>query len=172
MRINLIRRQFFAALVIAAVTVPGSAATFSNSLKTATFDITLNIIADCTIAANSFDFGQSQGVLSTAVNSTSSLSVTCSNTTPYNIGLSAGTGTGSTGTTRYMSGTGTNTSTVAFNLLQPTGSGQWGTTQGTDTVSGTGTGAVQTLTVRGTIPAQATPVPDSYKSTITATVYF
>jgi spore coat protein U-like protein len=172
MRANLIKRQLFAAFVIAAMAAPGGAATYSNGTKTATFDVTLRIIADCTIAANPLDFGQSQGVLSTAVNATSSINVTCSNTTPYNVGLSAGTGTGSTGTTRYMSGTGANTATVAFNLLQPTGSAQWGTTQGTDTVGGTGTGAAQTLTVRGAIPAQATPVPDSYKSTITATVYF
>jgi spore coat protein U-like protein len=35
-----------------------------------------------------------------------------------------------------------------------------------------GTGNAQTLTVYGQIPAQTTPQPDAYKSTITATVYF
>ena len=102
----------------------------------------------------------------------SNLSVTCTNSTPYNVGLSAGTGTGSAGTTRYMSGTGANTGTVQYNLLQTTGGPQWGNTQGTDTVGGTGTGSAQTLVVHGAIPAQATPAPDSYKSTVTATVYF
>ena len=33
-------------------------------------------------------------------------------------------------------------------------------------------GAQQTLTVYGEVPAQQTPAPDSYKSTVTATVYF
>ena len=175
MRAQLIQRQLFAALAIATMVVPvvnADAAVYSNGTKTATFDVTLKIIADCTIAANPLDFGQSQGVLATAVNVNSSINVTCTNTTPYNVGLSAGTGTGSTVAARVLSGTGANTATVAYTLLQPTGSSVWGTTQGTDTVSGTGTGASQVLTVRGTIPAQATPVPDTYKSTITATVYF
>ena len=39
-------------------------------------------------------------------------------------------------------------------------------------MSGTGTGAAQTLTVNGSVPAQATPAPDTYSSTVTATVYF
>jgi spore coat protein U-like protein len=61
---------------------------------------------------------------------------------------------------------------VRFNLYQAPGAGSWGNTQGTDTLSGTGTGAQQTLTVYGEVPAQQTPSPDSYKSTVTATVYF
>jgi len=148
------------------------AAVYSNGSRTVNFDVTLKIIADCIISANNLDFGQTQGVLSSAVNVNTTLSVTCTNTTPYNIGLNAGTGTGSTTSARVMSGTGANTSTVAFNLYQSAGATNWGNTQGTDTKSGTGTGAAQTLTVYGNVPAQATPQPDSYKSTITATVYF
>lgn len=147
------------------------AATYSQS-KTANFDVTMKIVADCTIAANSMDFGQNQGVLSAAVTANSTINVTCTNTTPYNVGLNAGTGTGSTGTNRYLSGTGANTGTVRFNLYQSPGSGLWGNTQGTDTMSGVGNGNLQTLTVYGEIPVQTTPAPDSYKSTVTATVYF
>lgn len=140
--------------------------------KTLTFDVTLKIIADCVIATNPLDFGQSQGVLNTAVNQTSQLQVTCTNTTPYNIGLNAGTGTGSTIAARVMSGTGANTSTVGFNLYQTAGATNWGNTSGSDTKSGIGNGTTQSLTVYGTIPVQTTPQPDTYKSTITATVYF
>ncbi|MQA41374.1 Csu type fimbrial protein [Rugamonas aquatica] len=148
------------------------AAVYSNGSRTITFDAQVTIIADCTIAANNLDFGSSQGVLATAVTANTTLSVTCTNTTPYNVGLSAGTGAGSSGTTRYLSGTGGNSSTIAFNLFQTAGATLWGNTQGTDTKSGTGTGAAQSLTVYGQIPVQATPQPDAYKSTITATVYF
>ena len=171
MRTKLIARHIVAA-VIAALAVPGGAAVYSNGSKTATFDVTLKIVADCSIAANAMDFGQAQGVLSTAVRTTSTINVTCSNSTPYNVGLSAGTGTGSSGTTRYMSGTGGNSSTVQYNLFQTVGGTQWGATQGTDTLAGTGNGQAQTLTVYGEIPAQNTPAPDTYKSTITATVFF
>ncbi|MRX06617.1 fimbrial major subunit CsuA/B family protein [Pseudoduganella sp. FT25W] len=149
-----------------------SAAVYSNGSKTANFDVTLKIIADCIISANALDFGQSQGVLATNVTVNSTLSVTCTNTTPYNVGLNAGTGVGSTTAARVMSGTGANTSTVAYNLLQSSGGSNWGNTQGTDTKSGVGSGVAQTLTVYGVVPAQMTPQPDTYKSTITATVYF
>lgn len=172
MRTNKIQRQIFATVVIAAMSFPSVAAVYQNGTKTSTFDVTLKIIADCTIAASPLDFGQSQGVLSAAVTANSNLSVTCSNSTPYNIGLSAGTGTGSAGTTRYMSGTAPNVGVVQYNLLQASGGAQWGNTQGTDTVGGTGNGNAQTLVVHGAIPVQATPAPDSYKSTVTATVYF
>jgi spore coat protein U-like protein len=172
MRTKLIARHFFAAFAIAALAVPSGAAIYGNGSKTATFDVTLKIIADCSIAANALDFGQAQGVLSTAVKVTSSINVTCSNSTPYNVGLSAGTGAGSSGTTRYMSGTGGNTATVQYNLYQTSNGTQWGNTQGTDTMAGTGNGQSQVLTVHGEIPAQNTPAPDTYKSTITATVFF
>lgn len=148
------------------------AATYSNGSRTATFEVSLKIIADCTIAANALDFGQSQGVLATAVNVNTTLNIVCTNTTPYNVGLNAGTGTGSSVASRVLSGTGGNTSTVNYALTQTSGGANWGNTQGTDTVSGTGTGTTQNLTVYGAIPAQATPQPDTYRSTITATVYF
>ncbi|SDF61494.1 MULTISPECIES: spore coat U domain-containing protein [unclassified Duganella] len=140
--------------------------------KTQTFDVTLKIIADCVIATNPLDFGQSQGVLATAVSVNTTLNITCTNTTPYNIGLNAGTGTGSSTSARVMSGTGGNTSTVAFNLYQASGTTNWGNIQGTDTKSSTGTGASQIHTVYGVVPVQTTPQPDTYKSTITATVSF
>jgi len=157
---------------LAAITPVADAAVYNNGVKTINFDVTMKIIADCTIASNPLDFGQSQGVLATSVSVNTTLSVTCTNTTPYNVGLNAGTGTGSTTSARLMSGTGANTATVAYNLYQAAGATNWGNTQGTDTRSGTGTGTSQTLTVYGVVPAQATPQPDSYKSTITATVYF
>ncbi len=160
------------ATTLAVVAPLADAAVYSNGSKTSNFDVTLKIIADCTIATQPLDFGQSQGVLATTVSVNTTLNVTCTNTTPYNVGLSAGTGTGSTIASRVMSGTGANTSTVSYNLFQASGATNWGNTQGTDTLSRTGSGSSQALTVYGAIPAQATPQPDTYKSTITATVYF
>jgi spore coat protein U-like protein len=48
----------------------------------------------------------------------------------------------------------------------------WGNTVGTDTVSGTGTGANQSLTVYGRVPAQTTPVAGTYTDTIVVTVTY
>ncbi|MGK5069931.1 Spore Coat Protein U domain protein [compost metagenome] len=163
-----------ATAAVLAVGVPaiGNAASYSNGTNTTTFDVTLKIIANCVIAALPLDFGQTQGVLATAVNVNTTLNVTCTNTTLYNVGLNAGTGAGSVGTTRYLSGTGGNAATVQFNLFQTAGATVWGNTQGTDTLGGTGNGTAQPITVYGNVPPQATPMPDTYKSTITATVYF
>ena len=158
--------------VAAALPVTGTAATYLNGSNNTTFDVTLKIVANCVISAAPLDFGQTQGVLASNVSVNTNLSVTCTNTTPYNVGLNAGTGSGSVGTTRYLAGTGGNTATVQYNLFQTAGATVWGNTQGTDTHSGTGTGAAQTITVYGQVPVQSTPAPDTYKSTITATVYF
>lgn len=170
--LTLTRAALAAALGAALLPLLSGAAVYSNGNKTSQFDVTLKIIADCIIATNPLDFGQTQGVLATSVSVNTTLNITCTNTTPYNIGLNAGSGNGSTVAARVMSGSAGNSSTVAFNLYQSAGATNWGNTQGTDTVSGTGTGTVQNLTVYGAVPAQSTPQPDVYKSTITATIYF
>lgn len=159
-------------ILVLNIFAPAWAATYSNGTGTATFDVSMKIVANCVIAATPLDFGQTQGVLSAAVNVNTSLNVTCTNTTPYNVGLNAGTGSGSSGTTRFMAGTGGNTATIGFNLFQTAGATLWGDTQGTNTVGGVGNGTAQTLTVYGQVPIQSTPIPDTYRSTITATVYF
>lgn len=165
-------RRLIAASLTLIFAVSANAAVYSNGNKSAVFDVTMGLIADCTISAAALNFGAGRGVLAAAVTATSDIKVTCTNTTPFNLGLNEGTGTGSSGTTRYMSGTGSNTGTIKFNLYQAAGGAAWGNTQGTDTRGGTGTGTQQTLTVHGEIPVQDTPAPDTYKSTITATVYF
>jgi len=154
---------------------PASAAIYSNGTSTATFNVTLTLQANCGITANPLNFGTA-GVLSTAINQQSTLSITCTNTTPYNVGLDAGTVTGSTVTSRLMAGTttGNTGTTVGFQLYQDAGhTVVWGNTQGTNTVAGTGTGSAQTINVYGQVPSQTTtPTPDTYQTTITATVYF
>ncbi|CAB3971748.1 MULTISPECIES: spore coat U domain-containing protein [Burkholderia] len=153
---------------------PVGAAVYSNGTATATFTVTLTIQANCTIAANPLAFG-STGVLASALNQQTTLSVTCSNTTPYNVGLDAGSVSGSTVASRLLAGTATGNTgtTVGFQLYQDAGhTTVWGNTQGTNTVGGTGSGSAQSINVYGQVAAQATPQPDTYQSTVTATVYF
>lgn len=142
---------------------------------TANMTVTLTITANCTIAANNLSFG-SHGLLTTAVTGNTTVNVTCTNTTPYTVGLSAGSGSGSTFATRYMNGTatGNTASTVQYQLYQPAPNQTvvWGDTGSTDRVGGVGNGSSQALTVNGTVPVQSTPAPDTYSSTVTATVYF
>jgi len=159
------------AAVLAAV-MPFTAYAANVSPVTAKFDVTMSVVPDCTVTAAPIDFGQT-GLITATINGQANLTVTCTNTTPYNVGLDAGTGTGSAGTTRYMKGEkASNTDTVKFNLYRSLGSGLWGNTSGSDTLAGTGNGDKQTVTVYGEIPVQNAPTPDNYKSSITASVYF
>src|ERR1700738_4007732 len=61
----------------------------------------VTIAATCVVtSASNLDFG-TQGVLAANVDQTSTINVTCTNTTPYNIGLDQGVNGGSV-TTRQM----------------------------------------------------------------------
>src|SRR6516165_9175152 len=54
---------------------------------TGSFNVTVSIASTCVVSsATAMNFG-SQGVLTAPVNQTSAITVTCTNTTPYNIGL-------------------------------------------------------------------------------------
>ena len=88
----------------------------------------------------------------------------------YNSGLNAGIGAGATIATRKMSSGG---STIDYTIYRNSGRTQvWGTTIGTNTVSAIGSGATQTHTVYGRVPAQSTPAPSTYSDTITVTVTY
>jgi spore coat protein U-like protein len=135
---------------------------------TTTFTVTATVQATCTVSATNLAFGTYTAAVA---NATSTVSVTCTNTTPYNVGLNAGTATGATVTTRKM--TGPSSATLNYGLFQDSGYTQnWGNTVGTDTVSGTGNGSAQNLTVYGQVPAGQYVQPGSYSDTITVTVSY
>jgi spore coat protein U-like protein len=144
------------------------------STTTTTFQVQITLVSSCAISASNLNFGAGIGLLTSAVNGSTTLSVTCSNSTPYTVGLDGGTVSGSTVSNRLMAGTttGNTSTTMQFQLYTDSGhSTQWGNSSGT-WVSGTGNGAAQSLTVYGQVPAQTTPKPDTYQTTITATVTY
>ncbi|WP_415914438.1 spore coat U domain-containing protein [Paraburkholderia sp. J67] len=174
MKQKLVISALSAALVCGPMASFADAATYSTGTATSTFTVSLTLQANCTITATALNFG-TNGVLTTALNQQTTVAVDCTNTTPYNVGLDGGTVSGSTVTNRLLAGTatGNTTTTVAFQLYQDSAhTTVWGTTQGTNTIGGTGTGSVQTISVYGQIPVQTTPKPDTYQTTVTATVYF
>ena len=135
---------------------------------TTTFGVSATVQATCVISATAMGFGTYTGLAAT---STSSVSVTCTNTTAYNVALNAGTSSGATVTTRKM--TGPSSATLNYSLYQDSArSVNWGVTTGTDTVTGTGNGSAQALTVYGAIPAGQYVAPGAYSDTITASVIY
>ena len=153
------------AIAITLLAAPASAAT-----TTQTFGVQLTITSSCTInGATTLDFG-SNGVLTSALDQSSTITVQCTNTTPYNVGLSSGAAPGATVTTRKMTN---GAATINYSLYSNAGrTTNWGNTVGTDTVSATGDGASQAFTVYGRVPAQTTPAAGAYSDTITVTVTY
>jgi spore coat protein U-like protein len=140
------------------------------SSTTSTFTVQVTVTSSCVInSASTLNFG-SQGVLTAAVDNTSTLQVQCTNTTPYNVGLDAGAGSGATVAARKMTN---GSATVTYSLYTDPGrTTVWGNTVGTDTVAAIGNGALQTYTVYGRVPAQTTPAAATYTDTVTLTVTY
>jgi spore coat protein U-like protein len=137
---------------------------------TTTLGVSLTINAGCNVSSSPLAF-LAQSVLASAANQTGSVSVTCTNTTPYNVGLDKGAGSGASVSNRLM--TGPSSATVAYGLFQDIAhTANWGNTVGTDTVSGTGNGNAQTVNVYGRIAPQTTPAPGAYADTVNVTVTF
>jgi spore coat protein U-like protein len=145
-----------------------SATGATAATTTGTMSVTATVQAMCLISTNPLAFGTYTGA---QIDATSTLNITCTSTTPYNVGLNAGTATGATVTTRQM--TGPASSLLNYALYSNAGrTTNWGDTVGADTVAGTGTGAAQTLTVYGRLPSGQFNTPGGYTDTITATVTY
>jgi|ERR1043165_4788661 spore coat protein U-like protein len=138
---------------------------------TTNFTVSATVVATCTInSASTLNFGNNIGVLAANIDQSSTIQVTCTNTTPYSIGLDVGTGSGATVAVRKLTSGG---ATINYTLYSDSGHNTvWGNTPPTDTVAGTGNGSAQSFTVFGRIPPQTTPAPGAYTDTITVTVNY
>jgi spore coat protein U-like protein len=146
----------------------GSGTLFSSG----TFEARAVVTSSCTIVAADIDFGSRAG-LTTAVNATGGLSVTCTSGRPYTIALNAGSSTGNTIAARKMSLNGVGAGVVSYQLYRDSGpSNVWG--DGTTGVlySATGSGANQAIPMYATVPVQAAQAPGTYMDTVRATVTY
>lgn len=146
------------------------AATAGNS-----FQVTATVTSACTVSGTTLNFGASIDPLATAtpLDATSTLSVHCTNTTPYTVALNAGSNAGGAsnfGARTMKSGN----NTLGYQLYLDAGrSSVWGDgTASSGTSAGTGTGSAQTLTIYGRLPSLANVVPGSYTDTVTVTVSY
>jgi spore coat protein U-like protein len=161
-------RYFLASILAASFSIAWSDA--KAATVTGSFNVQVTIAATCVVtSATNLNFG-TQGVLAANVDQTNTITVTCTNTTPYNIGLDKGLN-GSSVTTRQMKSGGG--ALINYALYSDSGrTTNWGNTVGTDTVAATGNGSGQAYTVYGRVPPQTTPAPAVYTDTITITVTY
>jgi len=140
----------------------------SAATKTSKFNVTATVENDCTVQATDLAFGN-VGLLSASVDSTSTITITCTPTTAYKLALDAGNVAGSTVDARLMSSGG---STLGYQVYSDSARSQVWRDVTESLVGGTGTGAAQTFTVYGRIPPQATPAVGSYAAQVTATISY
>lgn len=136
-----------------------------------TFAVTAEVIDACDITANDLDFGNYSAISGSNVDASSTLDVTCTNGTSYAIALNVGTTSGGAFTARLMTD---GSNTLNYNLYTSTArTSVWGDGTGaTLTISGTGSGSLQSLTVYGRVPASQNVPVGSYADTVTATITF
>jgi spore coat protein U-like protein len=133
------------------------------------FNVTATVLATCSVSATNMNFGTT-GLLTSNIDTTSTITANCVSGTPYNVGLSAGNGAGATAASRKMT---SGAHIVNYSLYSNSGrTTVWGNTVGVDTVSATGTGNGQNFTVYGRVPAQTTPSIGTYADTIVVTVTY
>lgn len=132
------------------------------------FTASASVAPACTVSATTQDFGAVSGLLRAAQDATSTVSLRCTYRAPWQVGL--GLGQNAAGTARRMTGPG---GLIDYELYRDLGRTQrWGTTLNVDTVTGTGTGATQSLTVYGRVPAQTPRTAGTYTDTIVVTVTY
>lgn len=135
---------------------------------TDTFDVTATVLATCDVNAQDLAFGNYDPVAASHLDAATTLSVTCTSGTSYQIGLSLGGGGGASTATRYMTQGG---DTLSYTLYQDSGrTTLWGETLSTDTLTGVGTGSSAVVNVYGRIPMQQASPAGAYSDTIQVTV--
>ena len=156
------------AAVAAVASTPALAATATNTMP-----VSVNVINSCTVAATPMSFGAPTAIGSTAIDSTSTISLVCTNGATYDVALDNG--LNATSGQRYMSNGATTPVRVPYGVFTDVArTAAWGSTSGVNTVAGSaGLTGLVVLTAYGRIPASAPSVgAGAYTDTVTVTVTF
>lgn len=143
------------------------AATTTGSLV-----VSATVLKSCLISGGTLAFGNYDPSSSTANNASTTVTLTCTPSTSYNIGMDAGGGTGATVTLRYLTLT---TNKLGYKLFQDAGrTTNWGNTVGTDTLAGTtsASSVTNTINIYGQIPVNEAAPVGVYADTVTMTVTY
>ena len=161
------RKRVLAMGVLLAILVPSPPFAPAVAATVITMSETTFAPATCAVVVLPLSFNMYVGRIDDA---TSTVTITCTNTTLYSVGLDAGTAVGATVATRYMN---SGVAKIAYSLCSdPAHAINWGRTDGVDTVAGVGNGSAQVLTVYGQIASGQFSTPGTYSDAIVATVTY
>lgn len=136
---------------------------------TDSFEVSATVLASCDVDASDLAFGNYDPVAAIDLDAQTTLSVTCTNGTPYHVGMSLGGGTGASMAARRMTKSGASDTLTYVLYRDNQRSILWGNT-GTDRLSGTGDGTPDSIGVFGRVPMQQAAPAGSYFDTVVVTV--
>jgi len=146
------------AKVLAVAAIGVAAAGAANAQQaTANFTVSANVLNACSVAASDLVFGDY--VASAAKDSSSTVTVTCTNGTGYSVGITGG------ATGRFMSGPGG--ATLGYGMFSDPGR-----TVTFNVASASGNGLGQAYPVYGRIPAFQYVAAGAYTETVTVLVAY
>lgn len=153
--------------VCAAVLLLSSQQTVQSATTSTTLAVSATVLSTCIVAAVPLVFGNYTGA---ELDSTATITVTCTNGTVYDVGLDEGGASGATVTTRKMQYL---TNTLSYSLYRDASRTEnWGETIGTDVVHATAGLAPTVHTVYGRIPASQYVTAGAYIDTVNVTVTY
>lgn len=161
-----------AGLTLAVALLAVNEQTAQAATATNTFQVTATVNSACSVTATNLVFGV-YDPSAAANDKTSTVTVTCTLATGYDIGLSAGVAAGATVMTRQMKESAL-PDLINYSLFSDASrTVNWGNTVGTDTVNvASALGTPEVHTVYGRIPAGQYVTAGSYSDTISVTVTY
>ncbi|QDW36462.1 spore coat U domain-containing protein [Bradyrhizobium sp. KBS0727] len=158
------------------LTSPNCSANPGNFVNAGSSPWLATIPANCHLSATPLNFG-SASLLTSNVDAVGTVTVQCTNTTPYSIGLDSG--ANASGAQRRMLNGASNyvkyglyTDAARSTAWSTTTSASGCTNGGGTCVLGTGTGSNQSVTVYGRVPPQVAPPVGTYTDAVIATITF
>ena len=148
-------------------TPPCTAATITT---TRTITSTGTVVSSCLTATASNMTFPGTSFFTANIDTTGTVNVTCTNTSPYHVRLDGGNAAATDPTLRKMT---LGANQITYGLYRDAArSLPWGSTDSTNTLDGTGTAASVAHTVYGRIPPQASKPLGTYTDTIVVTISF
>lgn len=157
---------------VAVLSLAATPATPQDFTATAGMLVRIEITANCIVSASDLNFGVYTSNSSTPAQGQSTIQLVCSPGAHVEVSLDPGTGPGRNTKRRRMEQD-QGTDRLDYDLFQdPARTVHWGDKLGEDTQEVVTTGAAQTLTVYGVIPAGQRARDGSYSDTITIHLHF
>lgn len=164
--------QFVLRMGAAAVLAAVSAATWAGT-ATGTLSVSANVLSVCLISGGTLSFGNYDPTSGTALDASTTLTLTCTPGASYAIAMDAGGGSGATTSVRKMT---KGSNTLDYAIYRDSARTQtWGNSAGTDTLSGTASTSslTNTVNVYGRVPVnQVVPAGTNYGDAVTVTVSY